>query len=310
VLARALACQGSRVLTLLGGLGAALVIAVGLHPSLANSHSAPVPSFSHVIIIVEENREASHILGNTAAPYVNQLATQYSLARQYYGVSHPSLPNYLAMVAGDTFGIDSDCSGCFVNQPSIADQIEASGRSWRAYQEDMPSPCFVGSAGNYAQEHNPFIYFDSIRTNKARCAASIVPFDQLAADLAQGQLPDYAFITPNLCDDGHDCRINTTDTWLAGVVPSILASESFQDGGVLIITWDEGETDAGCCGGLAQGGQSVAIILSPLARTGFASDVPASHYSLLRTIEDAWGLPPLGHAADVSPLAEYFGHGS
>jgi hypothetical protein len=306
VLVRALVRHVSRALALLGGPGAALVIAFGLHPSMADAQNALVPSFSHVIIIVEENREASRVLGNAAAPYVNQLATQYGLARQYYGVFHPSLPNYLAMVAGDTFGTTTDCTDCFVDQPSIADQIEASGRRWRAYQEDMPSPCFLGSAGKYAQKHNPFIYFDSIRTNSTRCVSSIVPFDQFAADLTQSQLPDYAFITPNLCNDGHDCGIDVADSWLARVVPGILASESFQGSGVLIITWDEGETDAGCCWGLAEGGQTVAIIASPLARTGFISDVPASHYSLLRTVEDAWGLPPLSHAADVSSMAEYF----
>src|SRR5579864_6633309 len=115
--------------------------------------SAEPPSFSHVFVIVEENEEDSTVLPN-GARYVNQLAPQFTLLAQYYAVRHPSLPNYLALIAGDTFGITSDCLDCFVNQPSLPDQLEANNRRWRAYAEDMPTPCFVGDSGQYAQRHN------------------------------------------------------------------------------------------------------------------------------------------------------------
>jgi hypothetical protein len=265
-----------------------------------------VPNFSHIFVIVMENRESSQVLGNTGAPYINQLASQNSLASNYYAVSHPSLPNYLALAAGDTFGIDSDCTECFFDRPSIADQIEASGRSWRAYQESMPSPYFVGDAGLYAQRHNPFIYFDKIRTNPQRCAASIVPFDRFATDIDQGLTPDFSFITPNVCSDGHDCPTEIADNWLRQVVPNIVGSPAYQDGGLLVITWDEGDTLQACCDGMAKGGNVVTILMSPFALMGFVSNEPESHYHLLRTIEDAWGLAPLGHAADVSAMTEYF----
>jgi acid phosphatase len=264
-----------------------------------------VPSFSHVFTLVMENREYGAVIGNPAAPYLNGLAARYGLATQYYGVTHPSLPNYLALIGGSTFGVTSNCLDCHFNQPNLADQIEASGRTWKAYLEDMPAPCALPSSYPYAQQHNPFAYFDSIRTNAARCAAHVVPFTQLASDLATGALPHYVWITPNLCHSMHDCDVSTGDTWLSQVLPGILASPAFQENGVVFITWDEGTTSAGCCNG-ADGGRIVTLVLSPLGKPGFASAVPRTHYHLLRTIEDAWGLPPLGAAASSAPMSEFF----
>jgi hypothetical protein len=281
------------------------VFVLGVSPSTTTAQTATIPAFSHVFIIVEENAESTRVLENPAR-LINQLAPQYSLATDYHAISHPSLPNYIAMVAGDTFGITTDCLDCFLNQPNLADQIEASGRSWRAYEESMPAPCFVGSSGPYAQTHNPFIYFDAIRGNPDRCNTSIVPFSQFAADLASDNLPNLSFITPNLCSDGHDCSWEVEDAWTAQVVSTIVASPQFQAAGVLFLTWDEGSSNASCCGGSAQGGQVATLIASPVARVGFRSGVTTSHYSMLRTIEDAWGLQPLMHAAEASPMTDIF----
>jgi phosphatidylinositol-3-phosphatase len=289
-------------IVLVSVLGSALTIVTS---SAARAQSNGLPAFSHVFIVVEENAESSRVLGNSAR-FVTQMAPQYSLSTQYHAIAHPSLPNYIALVAGDTFGIASDCLGCFVDQPNVADQIEASGRTWRAYAESLPAPCFVGSSGAYTQTHNPFIYFDSIRTNADRCASGIVPFTQFATDLAQDQLPNLSFITPNLCNDGHDCGWDVEDRWVAQLVTLITSSPQYQDGGVLFVTWDEGTSNASCCKGAAQGGQVATLAISPLARPGFRSDIPLSHYSILRTIEDAWGLPPLGHAADATPMSDQF----
>src|SRR5207247_302578 len=164
------------------------------------------------------------------------------LATQYYAISHPSLPNYLAMTAGSTFGITSDCTTCWVGATNLADQIEAGGRSWKAYLEGMPSACFVGDAYPYMQKHNPWIYYNDIRTNAARCSAHVVPFTQLGADLASGSVPSYVWITPNMCNDMHDCSIATGDSWLRSQVPAILNSAAYRNGGVLVITWDEGKS--------------------------------------------------------------------
>ena len=267
--------------------------------------SGTLPNFSHVFLIVMENEESTGIMVNSAAAYINALAGGHGLATEYFAVSHPSLPNYLALTAGGTFGIASDCTGCYVNAMNIVDQVESSGRSWKAYMESMPSSCYVGDAYPYMQKHNPFIYYNDIRTNPARCAEHVVPFTQLSADLTNGTVPNFAWITPNMCNDMHDCSIATGDAWLAKVVPGILASSAYLNGGALFITWDEGESSAGCCGN-ATGGQVATLVIAPNGIAGLRSTIAETHYSLLRTVEDAWGLSPLGRAASAVAMREYF----
>ncbi|MDQ6884480.1 MAG: hypothetical protein M3077_09660 [Candidatus Dormibacteraeota bacterium] len=273
-----------------------------------SAQAAALPAFSHVFTIVMENEESTSIIGSPAAPYINGLAGRYGLATNYYGASHPSLPNYLALTAGSTFGIASDCTTCYVTAVNIADQVEASGRSWRAYMEDMPAPCFAGAwSGAYAMKHDPFMYYNDIRTDAARCAAHVVPFTRFWTDLRTGQVPNYVFITPNMCNDMHDCPVSTGDAWLRSVVPAITGSPAFRNGGVLFITWDEGASGAGCCGD-AWGGRVATLVISPMAIPGYRSGVAENHYSLLRTIEDAWHLSHLGAAGNpgTSAMREYF----
>ncbi len=266
-------------------------------------------TFSHIFTIVMENEEYTSIFGKSDAPYLNSLASTYGLAKQYYAIGHPSLPNYMALTGGSTFGITSDCTSCFQNAQNLADQIEASGRSWKAYMENMPSPCYIGDSpdGLYAQKHNPFLYYDDIRTNHTRCAKHDVPFSQFKTDLSSNQLPAYVWITPNLCHDMHDCSVADGDSWLSQVVPGILRSPAFIQGGVLFITFDEGDTDAGCCNN-ATGGQVSTLVISPLVKRGYRSTVPETHYSLLRTIEETWGLPFLREARKSNAMTEYFMH--
>ena len=271
------------------------------------SGKTKLPVFSHVFIIVMENKEESAVIDNPAAPYLNKLATQYARATNYYGIRHPSLPNYLALTGGDTFGITNDCTDCFINQDNLAAQLEMKGRSWKAYMESMPEPCYVGDIKQYAQKHNPFIYFDNIRNDPARCK-KIVPLSELDTDLQANTLPAFVWITPNLCNDTHDCPVETGDQWLQTWVPKLLAAPAWQEKGVLFITYDEGKGSKGCCK-LATGGQIVTVVISPLVQPGFQSGVLYNHYSLLRTIEEAWGLPLLGNAAcDCTvPMSDFFG---
>jgi hypothetical protein len=274
-------------------------------PSVAGG---TLPSFSHVFVIVMENHEYNSVIGNPAAPYTNDLVASYGLATNYFGASHPSLPNYLALTAGSTFGIASDCTTCFVSATNIADQVEASGRSWKAYMEDMPVPCYMGaSSGNYAMKHNPFIYYNDIRDNPARCAAHVAPFTQFWVDMSSGRVPDLVWITPNMCNDTHDCPVGTGDAWLRSVVPTITGSAAFRNGGVLFITWDEGSSNAGCCSG-SWGGHVATLVIAPNAIRGFRSATAENHYGLLRTIEDGFHLAHLGAAGWASnlPLREYF----
>ena len=269
---------------------------------------AAVPTFSHIFVIVMENHEYGSVVGRPEAPYVNSLAATYGLATNYYAASHPSLPNYFALTAGSTFGIASDCTTCYVNATNIADQVESSGRSWKAYMEDMPTPCYTGtSSGSYAMKHDPFMYYTDIRNNPARCAAHVVPFTQFGVDMSSAQIPNFVWITPNMCNDTHDCPVSTGDAWLGNIVPRITSSAAFRDGGVLFITWDEGSSNASCCGD-AWGGHVATLVISPRSISGFHSSTAENHYSLLRTFEDGFQLGHLGAAAWSSnvPLREYF----
>lgn len=277
--------------------------------------TAQLPAFSHIFIIVLENKEQSSIVGNPEAHYLNQLAAQYARANNFYATRKPSLPNYLALTGGDTFNITNDCMDCFVASDNIATAVEASGRSWKAYMEGMPNPCFVGDAGPlYRQKHNPFIYYDNVRTDPARCQ-KIVPLTQLEHDLQANTVPNYVWITPDMCNDMHNCAVGTGDAWLQKWVPQILASPAWQDKGVLFITFDEGDGGKGCCL-YATGGHVDTLVISPLVTKGFTSNTPYDHYSLLRTIEEAWKLPLLGKSnCDCSaPMSDFFAkpanHGS
>jgi len=256
---------------------------------------APATS-SHVVVLVMENEESTDVLGNSAAPYANALARRYGLATQSYAIAHPSLPNYLALTSGSTQGVSSDCTDCHVAAPNIVDQLEGAHISWKAYLEDLPHPCFRGSeAGGYAKKHDPFIYYDDIARSQPRCRR-LVGFPQLAADLRNGRLPTYAWISPNLCDDGHDCGVAGADRFLSHTVPVLL--RGLGPHGFLVITWDEGRTSRGCCAGVARGGHIVTILAGPDVRRGSRSRQPVDHYGTLATIEEALGLPLLAGAGD------------
>lgn len=270
-------------------------------PTATETPRSLVPDFTHIIIIVFENKEFGTVFGSPKMPYFNQLAKSYTLLTQHYAVTHPSLPNYLAMIGGDTFDITFDCTSCIKGDPTLPDLIEASGRTWKTYQEDMPSPCFPGTeSGDYAIKHNPFMYFKPIRLDAGRCARSIVPFTQLSADLAAGTLPNFVFITPNLCNDAHDCALEVADDWLKTLMGQLLpALDAEGKPYLVIITWDEGQGNHSCCGLPAEAGGRVATILvSPQVKNEFQDATPYTHYSLLKTIAESWHLAYLGHAAD------------
>ncbi len=249
---------------------------------------------AHVAVILMENEEFADIIGSKDAPYINSLARTYALASSMFATTHPSLPNYLALTGGSTFGIDSDCTDCSVGATGIVDQLERAGLSWKAYMQDLPHPCFTGAgAGDYAKKHDPFAYYTRITGDPARCNR-IVPLSQLSADERSGKLPRYIWITPNLCNDMHDCDVATGDRFLSKLVPPLLAALGPR--GALFITWDEGSSDDGCCR-LASGGHIVTIAAGGLARRRARLNSPADHYSLLQTIEDVLGLPRLRGAA-------------
>jgi phospholipase C len=266
---------------------------------------AKIPVFDHIIMILFENRDFQQVIGSSEMPTFNQLAAQNVLLTQYYAVTHPSLPNYIALIGGDTFGITSDCTDCFINQTSLPDLIEASGRTWKTYQEDLPSPCFVGNSGDYAQKHDPFIYFDPIRNNPDRCKHDIVSLKDLNQDLAAKQLPNFAFIMPNLCNSAHDCSLTVADHWLSQVIQELQASQALGQSYLIFITFDESSSDNSSCCGLPDeaGGRVPAVLISPQAKSGYKDETPLSHYGLLKTILVSWKLPELGFTAQSTTQA-------
>jgi hypothetical protein len=178
----------------------------GPQPVAGPASTSALPQVDRIAVVVMENREYGQVIGGASAPYVNRLANRYALATRFFAVTHPSLPNYLALVGGSTFGITSDCTSCSVPGRSLVDQFERHAISWRAYIQAMPSACYTGGySGRYAKKHNPFMYFDRIRDDPARCS-HVVPFARLASDISHDTLPSFVWITPDLCHDGHDCR--------------------------------------------------------------------------------------------------------
>jgi hypothetical protein len=265
---------------------------------------AQIPNFDHIVVIAFENKEFEKIIDNPFMPTFNVYALGNTVLTQYHAVAHPSLPNYIAMISGDTFGIDSNCEDCFIDAPSLPDLIEASGRTWRAYQEDMPQPCGLDNYGEhgYVQHHNPFVYFDPIRLDPERCKKSVVPLEALETDIQAGDLPNFMFITPNMCHNSHDCNLLITDGWLMGLLARLIpALENESQNYLVVLNWDEGDGNGSCCGlPESAGGRIPVVLISPLVKHAFQDPTPYTHYSLLKTISKGWGLPELGQAGEAN----------
>ncbi|HET9719895.1 MAG TPA: alkaline phosphatase family protein [Solirubrobacteraceae bacterium] len=247
----------------------------------------------HIAVLVMENAEYSSVIGNPGGRFITDLAHRYALATQDYAITHPSLPNYLALTGGQTFGVTSDCTGCSVPGGGLGGQLDAHHIPWRAYMEDYPHPCFQGgSAGEYAKKHDPFLYYRAIAA-RAACR-DVLPFTALDRAIAARRLPRFLWITPNLCHDMHDCSVHAGSAFLQSLVPGLLRALGAH--GLLFLTWDEGSSNDGCCR-LARGGHVALIVAGGGARAHARLGTPVDHYSVLQTIEDLLGLPRLSGAA-------------
>ena len=255
-----------------------------------------ISSFSHVLIIAMENHGYDQIIGNPQAAYINSLARTYDIATNYSALSHSDLPNYIQLVAGSNLGITANCTTCFVSGNNLASELESAGKTWKAYMEGMPSNCYLKNTGDYLLYHNPFAYFTNLHSS---CKQNDVPYSQFHADLSSGHIPNFVWITPNAIDDMENGTIQQGDAWLSREVPAILHSSAFLNNGILFITWDEAQ----------QGSSSnrvATLVISPRAKTTAQSTSNYNHYSLLRTIEDILGVPPLGASALASPMTDFF----
>jgi phospholipase C len=245
-----------------------------------------------------ENKDYGAVIGNPGAPYENALARRCGLATDYRGITHPSLPNYLAAVGGSTFGVRDDASPAAhpVAGDSLFGQLARRGLSWRSYQESMGRRCSRASAGSYAVKHNPAAYFTTIRS---ACRRADVPLaGHLAQALSAGRLPAFSFITPNLCHDTHDCSVAVGDAWLKTWVTRIIHSPDYRWGRtLLVVTWDEG---------VGRSNRVPTLVIAPTVPSGTHSGRRLNHYSLLRATEDVLGLPHLRHAKTAASMTGAF----
>jgi phospholipase C len=241
------------------------------------------PATPHVFVVVMEN---TSLVTALRSPSISSLASKYVLATNYHAVSSPSLPNYLALTSGSTWGI-ADNGYHSLPAGGIGAQLTGAGVSWRAYMEGLTSAGCMRSPYPYALKHNPFAYYGG------SCPENVVALDALDADLA-GNTPSFVWITPGLCHDGHDCALAEAGAWLEDLVARIVASSAWRDHGLLFIVWDEGDGRSSI----------VPLIVATPDSASVRVDTAYDHYSLLAAIEDVFGLPRLGAAREARPLTD------
>jgi phospholipase C len=343
------------------GLGIAIALLGAVVPLAGAAAPAPdplegLPRYDHVFILIEENESIDATYGpSSPATYLKSLAHQGAFADHYYGIGHASLDNYIAMLNGqpDLPQTGADCAGlnlfqcaqpqqAFAGGRNLADQLDSVGVTWKGYMDGTTGPCQHASydptaaadswQGNgstpaparkdYADRHNPFLYFPDIVGSDARCQAHVLPYTQLGADLTSGNVPQFGFITPDTCHDGHDTPcwggggpggLVSTDAWLQQNIPALLSYLNAHKG-LLLITTDEGQTQdiSGCCtGGPAGqagfGGRVGLVALGPRVKAGQTVTTPYDHVSMLRTVEDLFGISEhLNNAGTATPMKDLF----
>lgn len=281
-----------------GGCGGGRQIAIADCTAPPALSSAPPVHVQHVFIVLEENHSFSSVIGNKQMPYLNSLATTYAYAKGYYANTHPSIGNYFMLTTGQIL-TNNDGSSAEVGADNIARQLIAAGKTWKEYTEDLSSVGYIGhNSGHYVEHHNPLSYFSDVRENSAQ-AKNLVPFTQLAADLASHNLPNFAFVVPNNDDDAHDGSLAQADSWLKVNIDPLLKSSdlSTPGGGLLIVVFDE-SFDSDKAGG---GGHIPWVVAGPNVKNGFTSSSCYQHQSTLRFVSEALGLTSFPGAAATAP---------
>ena len=257
--------------------------------------------FGHVFIVTEENTDYASVTSSNM-PYLMGLAAQYGLATQYYANTHPSIGNYFELATGQVLTND-DGSSVIENVPNIVRSLVSAGKTWKSYAEGIPNACFLGGdTGPYARKHNVFALLSDVANDPSGQACNIVPFTQFATDLANGTLPAFSNIVPDLCNDAHDCSLTTADNWLSANIGPLLANATFQQDGLLIIVFDESGGD-----NANGGGRIVWVAVSSKSKPGYQSTTLYQHPSTLRLILKALGVTSYPGAAATAPdMSEFF----
>jgi acid phosphatase len=251
------------------------------------------------VVVVEENAGYSSAIGNSAMPYLNSLAAQNGLATQYYADTHPSIGNYMMMTCGQIITNNDSFTGT-VSADNIVRHLMTAGKTWKAYQESLPSVGYVGAdVYPYARKHDPLSFYSDV-VNSSTQILNLVPFTQFAADLNAGQLPDFSFVTPNLLNDAHDGPLSQADTWLQTNIAPLLADAQFQKDGLLLIVFDEAATSDATHGG----GHVAMVAVGPLVKKGQIGTL-YQHENLLKTIATYLGIDGnIGAAGAAAPMSD------
>ena len=308
-------------------------------PVSAQNSRSDIKNVQHVFVIMMENTGFDTLIGNSNAPFINAAAANNGLANNYFGVTHPSQPNYIAATSGSTNGVADD-NDTTINVANIVDQLEANGKTWKAYMQSY-SLCVTPldhACGNqlYERKHNPFISYQDVQSNPAR-VANIVDFGQFATDLASGNVADFTWISPDQCNDMHgrastpddpcdfsqvQALIAAGDSFLLNTVNAITNSRAWTGNSVIFIAWDESDftgsgfggfgDDSGCCDSVVGqgGGHVVMLTISHSAQSPRTSNIAYNHQSMLATIQDGWNLGCLGFTCDtanVPPMSDLVG---
>jgi acid phosphatase len=292
----AMLARTAGLLIVLFGAGCGGTVGGALSPN-----PSPPPSSSHVFLVVEENHSYSQVIGNSAMPYFNGLASKYGLATHYFADAHPSLGNYFMLTTGQIETLIDAFTGT-VSDDNVVRELVSVNKTWHSYAESLPNPGYLGGdVYPYVKHHNPFAYLvDVVGTPQA---SNIVPFSQFATDLSNGSLPDFSFIVPNLLNDAHDGTLAAADQWLATNIDPLIRSSAFQQSGLLIVVFDESVS-----GDLAHGGGHVPmVIVGPQVKSGFQSTTFYQHESTLRVVLSTLGVTSFPGAASSAPdMGKFF----
>jgi len=264
--------------------------------------TAGFPTFGHVFLVMEENHSYASVIGNSAMPYLNSLASQYGLATQYFANTHPSIGNYFELTTGQIITNDDGYSGT-VNVDNVVRELLVGGKAWKSYAESLPQTGYTGGdVYPYAKHHNPFTYFTDV-VNSQNQLNNLVPFSEFATDLNDNQLPQFSYIVPNMLDDAHDGTLAQADAWLQSNIAPLIASSVFRKDGLLVIVFDESFDSDDQHGG----GQVPAIVVSPFANKAYRSTTFYQHQSTCRLLMQGLGLTSFpGDCETATQMGEFF----
>ena len=288
-----------------GGQTAQKAFSLAISPASTSN----LPNFGHVVVVVEENTNYASVVGNSSMAYLNSLINQYGLATQYYANTHPSIGNYFMLTTGQILtNSDSQTPSSFpVSVDNVVRELINAGKTWKAYAESLPSVGYLGGnttsgGGQYYVRHVPIAYLTDVQSSSTQ-RQNLVPFTQFAQDLAAGNLPNFSFITPNGCNDAHDCSLSTADNWLKNNIDPLLKDAAFQKDGLLVVVFDEAGND-----NTNGGGRVGCVLISPaFSKKGYQSTTIYQHEDLLRLMLEGMGVTVFpGVSSNASDMKEFF----